>query len=86
VAAAVLGSAEPVTSPLLRHGARAHRRRYTRIALVWAAVAAVLVALPRVLPLPSWTGEVSLVLLPLAAALAYDATAASATPWSAASW
>jgi putative membrane protein len=72
VAAAVLGSAEPVTSPLLRHGARAHRRRYTRIALVWAAVAAVLAALPRVLPLPAWTGEVSLVLLPLAAALAYD--------------
>ena len=72
VAAAVLRSPDPVTSPLLSHGGRAHRRRYTRMALAWAAITAVLVALPFALPLPSWTWEVSLVLLPLAAALAYD--------------
>jgi putative membrane protein len=72
VAAAVLGSADPVTAALVPHGARAHRRRYTRIALAWVVVAAVLVALPWVLPAPSWTWELGLVLLPFAAVLAYD--------------
>jgi len=72
VAGAVLGTSEPVTAPLLRHGARAHRRRYTRVAIAWVVVTAILVALPRLLPLPPWTWEVSLVLVPVAAALAYD--------------
>lgn len=72
VAAAVLGSTDPIAVPLVPHGARAHRRRYTRIGLAWAVVAAVLVALPWALPLPSWTWELALVLLPFAVALAYD--------------
>jgi putative membrane protein len=72
VAAAVLGSPDPLTAPLVAHGARAHRRRYTRIALAWVVVAAVLVALPRALPAPSWTWELAPALLPVAAALAYD--------------
>jgi putative membrane protein len=72
VAAAVLSSPDPVTAPLAPHGPRAHRRRYTRMALAWIVVTAVLVALPRVLPAPSWSWELSPALLPFAAALAYD--------------
>jgi len=72
VAAAVLGTPDPVTSPLVPHGARAHRRRYTRMALAWLAIAAVLVALSRVVSLPWWTWELSLLLLPLGAVLARD--------------
>jgi putative membrane protein len=72
VAAAVIGTSEPVSVPLLAHGPRAHRRRYTRLALAWVALTVVLVALPRLLPVPAWTWELSLVLLPPAAALAFD--------------
>jgi putative membrane protein len=74
VAADVLGSDDPLTVPLLAHGPRAHRRRYTRMAMVWVVLTAILFALPRVLPLPipAWAWEVMLVLLPFAVALAYD--------------
>jgi putative membrane protein len=72
VAAAVLGTADPVTSPLASHGAGAHRRRYTRMALALAVVTAVLLALPNLVPLPGWSWEVSVVLVPLGAAVAYD--------------
>jgi putative membrane protein len=72
VAVAVLGTADPVTSPLASHGARAHRRRYTRMALALAVVTAVLVLLPNLVPLPEWSWELAIVLVPLGAALAYD--------------
>jgi putative membrane protein len=72
VAVAVLGTADPVTSPLTSHGARAHRRRYTRTALALVVITAVLLVLPQLLPLPAWSWEVSVVLVPLGAALAYD--------------
>lgn len=68
----VLGSADPVTSPLAQHGARAHRRRYTRMVLALAVIAALLLVLPRLVPLPDWSWEASVVLLPLGVALAYD--------------
>jgi putative membrane protein len=72
VAAAVLHSAEPVESALIRHGSRAHRRRYTRALLVWAVLTIVLVALGRVAPLPSWVWVASALLLIPGAALAFD--------------
>ncbi len=72
VAAAVLGSSEPVTAALRRHGSRARLRRYTRVALVWLLVAGLLLALSQVLQAPSWTWEAWLALLPLGAALAHD--------------
>ena len=72
VAAAVLGSSEPITAPLTRHGRRAHIRRYTRLALAWLVVAGVLLGLPQVLPAPTWSWEASLALLPAGVALAHD--------------
>jgi putative membrane protein len=72
VASAVLHSEEPVTVSLTRHGPRAHQRRYTRMLAVWAVPVIVLLALARLTPVPPWTWQVSLVLLPLGAALAYD--------------
>jgi putative membrane protein len=72
VAAAVLHATEPVTIPLTSHGPRAHRRRYTRMLAIWAVPLAVLVALARLTAIPPWTWQVSLVLLLLSVALAYD--------------
>jgi len=72
VAAAVLRSPAPVTAALRRHGPSAHRRRYTRLLVVWALLTAVLVVLPRLAPVPAWAWEASPVLLPLGLLLAYD--------------
>jgi putative membrane protein len=72
VAGAVRHSTEPVTIPLISHGPRAHRRRYTRMLAIWAVPLAVLVALARLALVPPWTWQVSLVLLPLSVALAWD--------------
>jgi len=72
VAVAVLGSADPVTAPLVPHGPRAHRRRYTRMALAWAVVTVGLVVVSVALPPLAWAWELSPVLLALGLALAYD--------------
>jgi putative membrane protein len=73
VAAAVLGTtAEPLTGDLIRHGPAARRRRYVRaLAGAGAVIAAVAVAWATG-HAPDWAWPVSLVLLPLAAALAAD--------------
>lgn len=70
VAGVVLGADAPVGGPLVPHGPRATRRRWTRAllpALVPVAAAVVAVALGA----PAWL-LAALVLLPLAAALAAD--------------
>jgi len=70
VAREVLDSAEPVDTPLVGHGPRAARRRWTR-ALAPAVVVAGGLVLAVVLGAPSWL-LAGLVLLPLAALLALD--------------
>lgn len=72
VAAAVLHTWEPVTVPLARHGPRAHRRRYTRVLLIWALLVLVLVALARLGVVPYWSWTASLLVIPPGAAVAYD--------------
>jgi len=72
VAAAVLNASEPITVPLIRHGPRAHRRRYTRALVMWALLIIVLVASAGLAQVPSWAWPASLLLLPLGAVLAYD--------------
>jgi putative membrane protein len=74
VGARVLGRSAPLTRPLTPHGPRAARRRYTRAVGVAALVVVALLALSRAGALPSWTWQTSLVLLPIAALLAYDRT------------
>jgi putative membrane protein len=73
VAAEVIGAAQDVCAgPLIRHGRRARRRRYVRAlggSLVFIAVA---VAAGRAAGWPGWAQAGSLVLLPVAAALAAD--------------
>jgi putative membrane protein len=70
VAAEVLGVPGPVTTPLIAHGPRAHRRRWTR-AMVPAglAAAAVLVAAYAV---TWWVATVAVVALLVGAGLAHD--------------
>ena len=72
VTAAVLRAQDPVTAPLARHGDAAHRRRYTRVAIALAVLAAAVVLLSRMVSPLAWTWEVTLVLVPCGAALAYD--------------
>jgi putative membrane protein len=72
VIAAVLRARDPVTAPLARHGANAHRRRYTRVAIALALLTGIVVVLSRLIPTLAWTWEVMLVLVPCGAALAYD--------------
>lgn len=74
VAAAVLGTAEPVTSPLRPHGPAAARRRWTRALLPAALLPAAAVVLG-VAGGPWWPVLPALLALPLAAALAVDRTA-----------
>jgi putative membrane protein len=72
VAALVLGRSEPFTGPLTRHGRRATWRRYTRAIGVAALIVAACAVLVRLGVLPAWTWRAALVLLPIAAFLAYD--------------
>ncbi|WP_338200920.1 PH domain-containing protein [Candidatus Nephthysia bennettiae] len=72
VATAVLHSPEPVEAELVRHGPSAHRRRHTRVLMIWALVVVALVGLAWLVPALSWTWQASLVLLPVWLALAYD--------------
>lgn len=72
VGALVLGRTVPLTAPLTGHGPRATRRRHTRaVGLAAVAVAACLV-LSWTAGLPAWVWRLSLVLLPIAAFLAWD--------------
>lgn len=74
VAAAVLGASEPVTAPLVAHGARAHRRRFTRMLATCALPAAALVVLWRldVLPAGAWDVPLAVAAVLVGAAVAHD--------------
>jgi putative membrane protein len=72
VAAAVLGTDEPVTCALTDHGPRARRRRYTRALTACAPVVAAVLATALALGWPAWTWLLALLPLPVAAALAAD--------------
>lgn len=72
VAGLVLGRTAPLADTLAGHGGRAIRRRYTRAVGVAAVIVAVCLALSALGWLPSWTWRLSLVLLPIAALLAWD--------------
>ena len=72
VAREVLDTAEPVDAPLVAHGPRATRRRWTR-ALLPALAAAIGCVVPVALGAPTWL-LVGLLVLPAAAALAWDRT------------
>jgi putative membrane protein len=72
VAGAVLNDSAPATTPLIRHGPRARRRRYTRALFTTALVPALLALLWWQAGWPSWPVPVSLALLVLAVPLAED--------------
>src|SRR5215471_5272228 len=72
VTAEVLRARDPVTSPLAQHGDAARRRRYTRMAIALAVLAAAVVVLSRLVPVLAWSWELMLVLVPCGVALAYD--------------
>jgi putative membrane protein len=72
VAAAVLGSAEPVRAALARHGLPARRRRYTRALTGAVLLTAAAAALHGLLGLPGWVWQTSLLLPPAGALLAAD--------------
>jgi putative membrane protein len=68
----VLRHDAPLTAPLVAHGRRAKRRRYTRAVGAAALVVAATIVLSRLGALPSWAWHVSPVLLAVAVALGYD--------------
>jgi putative membrane protein len=72
VAGEVIGSSTPMTCPLAEHGPRARRRRYTRALAGWALLAAALAIVHWAAGGPAWLLAATLVLLPVAAALAAD--------------
>jgi putative membrane protein len=72
VAAQVIGDPAPMTCPLVEHGPRARRRRYTRALAGWVPAAAALAIAHWAAGAPAWLPAAALVLLPIAAALAAD--------------
>jgi putative membrane protein len=72
VAVAVLGTAEPLSSPLTPHGPAARRRRYSRALAVAALLVAGVLALAWLVGLPAWVWVGSFAALPVAALLAAD--------------
>lgn len=72
VATAVLGTAEPFSVPLARHGRQALRRRQTRALAGAVAVILGAAVLHRLFGLPGWVWQGSLLLLPVSALLAAD--------------
>jgi putative membrane protein len=72
VGAAIVGTEEPFTCPLAKHGPRARARRYTRALGAWALVACVLAVLAALTSWPTWPWLAVLALLPAAVALAAD--------------
>jgi putative membrane protein len=72
VAGEVLRDPVPVTAPLTPHGPKAHRRRYTRALTGALVVIAVLFGVHELIGGPAWPWQVALLLLPIAALLAWD--------------
>jgi putative membrane protein len=72
VAAEVLGDAVPLTCPLIPHGARATRRRFSRAVGAAALIVAASLVLWALGVLPAWAWQLSLTLPPAAALLAFD--------------
>jgi putative membrane protein len=72
VAAAVIQDERPLRCPLTPHGPQARRRRFTRALATTAAFVAVLGAASALSWWPGWPWQVSLLLLPVAAAIAAD--------------
>ncbi len=72
VAGEVTGDPGPAAHELLRHGPRAHRRRYTRAFAFAAVVTGILLALHAFARWPNWPWQAALVLFPIGALLAED--------------
>jgi putative membrane protein len=72
VAGEIIGDGEPAVHELIRHGPKAHRRRYTRAFVFAAIVTSVLVLLWWLARWPAWPWQVALALFPLGALLAED--------------
>lgn len=72
VAGEVIGDPEPARHELLRHGPKAHRRRYTRAFLFAAVVTGAFLLLHAFARWPDWPWQVALVLFPAGALLAED--------------
>lgn len=72
VASDVLRDPAVTAEELVRHGTRAHSRRYTRALSVAAGVTAVLAALAVFAGWPAWMWQVALASFPIGAALAED--------------
>jgi putative membrane protein len=72
VAGEVLHGPAPVATPLIPHGRRAARRRYTRAVTVAAVLVGLLGAAHWLVGGPAWIWQTALILLPIAAMLAYD--------------
>ncbi len=72
VARDVLGTSGPVDAPLVGHGARAHRRRFTRALTPVAAVLAATLLLVLVADAPAWLLLVAAAGIPVALVLAAD--------------
>ncbi|HEX7299948.1 MAG TPA: PH domain-containing protein [Solirubrobacteraceae bacterium] len=72
VGAAVVGSEEPLHTPLAPHGPSARRRRYTRALGGWALVVLLAAALSALTGWSGWPWQVALALLPATLALAAD--------------
>lgn len=70
--AAVIGDAEPLHLPLLRHGPAARRRRWTRALAGAAVLPTALVVTCLTTALPWWSVALGLLALPVGAALAAD--------------
>ena len=68
----VLEHAEPLTLPLVQHGAAARRRRWTRALLGALVLPVVAVVLALTTPVPGWVVLPALAALPVGAALAVD--------------
>jgi putative membrane protein len=69
---ATLGTSEPLHHPLLSHGPRARRRRYTRATTVALVLPVAVIVLALTTSLPSWTVLLALLALPVAFVLAAD--------------
>ncbi|TVT51878.1 PH domain-containing protein [Amycolatopsis rhizosphaerae] len=72
VAEEVTGETGPATHPLVRHGGRARRRRYTRAFAFAAMVTGILALLWWLAGWPAWTWQAAPALFPLGALLAED--------------
>jgi putative membrane protein len=72
VGAAIIGSKDPFTHPLVAHGPRARARRYTRALTGWAVAAGALAVAGAVASWPDWPWIATVALLPALVALAAD--------------